>query len=487
MKFLAVLRDSVREAMDAKVIYVLLIGSALVILGAFSISFKALPDSEGLKTILGRLPGATTFGGPPPVTYTAEDFEQTNPGKPAWEGDYRYTLVVTDAEPPAPPEEGENGEVKKKKKPVKQPSPFRLIVLLTLVQNKDTAELSAEDRETRERIRQMQADIIRSGGKFTRKQMEQMNETFSREVERITDRQLERFLKKQLAASGTLEVTEVKFVSYKNREYRFQVESKARPETYRTWPHEMKLAFGALTWPTNVSVGGVVYYIEDWLVAGVGASIAMLLGTIITAFFIPNMLRKGTIDLLIAKPIHRWTLLVYKYIGGLSFMFIPTAAIVVGIWLALGLRSGLWGSNFLLTILVLVFQFAIFYAISTLLGVLTRSPIICILLCCLSWGVLWGVPAVQGMVRPFHQLEVTPAWVYNSLDVTRKALPRYKDLDALNSQLIAKDLLPQDDNLRKSIDDGVAKIDWGQSLAVTLAYIGLMLGLGCWWFATRDY
>ena len=44
---------------------------------------------------------------------------------------------------------------------------------------------------------------------------------------------------------------------------------------------------------------------------------------------------------------------------------------------------------------------------------------------------------------------------------SRKVLPRYKDLDALNAQLIAKDLLPKDDVLRKTIDDRVSAIDWG--------------------------
>jgi ABC-type transport system involved in multi-copper enzyme maturation permease subunit len=398
---------------------------------------------------------------------------------------------VTEPDPPKDFDDEDEDEdaPKKKKKPVKQPSPFKVLVLFSLLQDKSEAEMTAEDRATRERIRRLYAEILQSStqGRPTRKQMDRLNKLLAAEVDRVSNAQLERFLKRQLASSGTMEVTEVKLDSQKEKEYHFRVRSKARPDTVRTWPHEMKLFFGLVKIPVKVGVGTVVYVIEDYIVAGIGAMIAMLLGTVITAFFIPNMMRKGTIDLLISKPIHRWALLLYKYIGGMSFMFIPTAVVVVGIWLALGLRSGLWGTNFLLTIPVLVLQFAIFYAVSTLVAVLTRSPILCILACCLVYAALWFIPKLEGWVKPFHEMDITPAWVYNSLDTTRKVLPRYKDLDLLNSQLIAADLLPKDEAVRRTIDKSVEEIDWGQSLAVTFGYIGIMIALACWRFSVKDY
>ncbi len=60
------------------------------------------------------------------------------------------------------------------------------------------------------------------------------------------------------------------------------------------------------------------------IVAGFGSWIAILIGVVLTAFFVPNMLRKGTVDMLVVKPIHRVTLLLYKYIGGLTFIFLNT-------------------------------------------------------------------------------------------------------------------------------------------------------------------
>src|SRR5262249_22231761 len=82
----AILRDSVREAFDAKVIYFLFALSGLVILFAFSVSYKAEPGETGLEQIVKKFPGAQANfrQQTPPVTYTVEGFEQLNPEAPAW-------------------------------------------------------------------------------------------------------------------------------------------------------------------------------------------------------------------------------------------------------------------------------------------------------------------------------------------------------------------------------------------------------------------
>src|SRR5262249_54409021 len=154
--------------------------------------------------------------------------------------------------------------------------------------------------------------------------------------------QMERFITNQLAAHGTLETTHVQLQQRDGKEYRFAVEAKGRPETYRTWPHTLSYLFGAIKTQSEASIGISVYGVEASLIGTYGAAIAMLVATIVTAFFIPNMLHKGSIDLLLAKPVRRTVLLIYKFIGGLTFMFVNTVVIVVGIWFVLGLRSGIW-------------------------------------------------------------------------------------------------------------------------------------------------
>src|SRR5262249_23541766 len=161
----------------------------------------------------------------------------------------------------------------------------------------------------------------------------------------------------QLAMHGTLEATEVRLVSSDGGKVVFDVQARPKEGVYLTWPHKLTFFFGAV--PTNIEqpIGPVVFRVEDWLVGWVGAAVTILLSAIITAFFIPNMLRKGSIDLLLAKPIHRTTLLIYKFVGGLSFMFINTVFVVVGLWIVIGLRSGLWNTSFLLMIFIFTYQF----------------------------------------------------------------------------------------------------------------------------------
>ena len=238
------------------------------------------------------------------------------------------------------------------------------------------------------------------------------------------------------------------------------------------------------------SVGYRVWWIEDFLVNGIGAWIGILLGVVITAFFIPNMLRKGTIDLLLVKPIHRTTLLIYKYLGGLSFVFLNSVVAVGGIWLVLGLRSGIWSFGFLATILVLTFFFAILYAVSALFGVLTRSAIVSILITCFVWAILWvvgqiyiGLDLVRSESRIRSQI---PDWVYTTAEVVHFVLPRTKDLDLLTAKLLSADALTEAE-IRQMKMDRTTSITWGESLGVSGAFIGVMLGLACWRFARKDY
>src|SRR5205823_2542737 len=99
----------------------------------------------------------------------------------------------------------------------------------------------------------------------------------------------------------------------------FAVTARPTATAVRLWPHDFSLFFGALPiygQDKGVPLGAQVFLIEQLLINSIGAWITILVSIVITAFFIPNMLRKGTVDLLLVKPISRPALLLYKYIGG---------------------------------------------------------------------------------------------------------------------------------------------------------------------------
>mgnify|MGYP001007260392 CR=1 FL=1 len=226
-----------------------------------------------------------------------------------------------------------------------------------------------------------------------------------------------------------------------------------------------------------------------------GSLVAILTGVIVTGFFIPNMLRKGAVDLLLVKPISRPTLLIYKYLGGLIFILVNTSIAVGGLWLALGLRSGVWANSFLLMIFTYTFFFAILYSVSTLCAVLTRSVIASILITCGAWflffivGALHGVYEQQRMVETIDNVpeekrsSTAPFW--SVVRVLHFVLPRPNDVENLGTQALMAHFIPSRPELARVRE--LSSITWGESLAVSCGFIVVMLGLASWRFARKDF
>ena len=280
----------------------------------------------------------------------------------------------------------------------------------------------------------------------------------------------------------------------------------------QNWRHEPQLFFGAL--PLGVfshqSLSYWVYWIENRLVNTIGAWVAILIGIVVTASFVPNMLHKGTVDLLLSKPIRRPTLLIFKYLGGLTFIFLNAAVAIVGVWLLLGLRTGIWAPGFLLCTFVITFFFAVLYAISTLIGVLTRSTIISIVLTCLAWFVFWLVGTVHSALnepdspsearmrraQALGKIEDEPmpakvapsniGWLKTTVMVLQRVMPRTSDLGRLTTQFLSTELLSEEERHQLEITRDLT-FTWTESLGVCCAYIVVMLGLACWRFARKDY
>jgi ABC-type transport system involved in multi-copper enzyme maturation permease subunit len=284
------------------------------------------------------------------------------------------------------------------------------------------------------------------------------------------------------------------------------------------WPHDFALFFGALPlFQQGVPLGIQLYGLQNILVNQVGAWAALIISIIMTAFFVPNMLRKGTIDLLLVKPISRPALLLYKYLGGLTFIALNTALAVGGLWLVLGIRSGVWAPAPLLAIPAITFFFAILYSLSVLAGVVTRSAVVSILVTCLMWFFLFCVGATVGILDTLDRVETArargqfppppgmPPPVIEDVEAEGPLerpysnstfgrivrglhfiLPRTNDLNTLLSDQLQRDLMTLPRALRAAAFRA-DPVSWGESVAVSLAFITVMLGLACWWFSTRDY
>jgi hypothetical protein len=305
----------------------------------------------------------------------------------------------------------------------------------------------------------------------------------------VTDAQMEEFIKDQFSAFAGMDaaVTRVK-TGVEEPVYAFEVTTSGG-SAVRGWPHATKIFFGAFTLDDETPLGGMLWVIEDIIINRFGGTLALLVGMIITAFFIPNMLRKGSVDLMISKPIGRSQLLIYKYIGGLTFMFLVTAFTVGGIWFVLAVRSGYWNPAFLGAIPVLTFTFAILYAVSTLVAVFTRSAVAAMLITVGFAFFLFIVGQIKGAYddnRAADPDRQRSPWVAFLIDNGHDVLPRTRELDLLIRRLITEGTLTPAMQ-RIAVQNAGEPAPLVETFGVSLAHIVAMLGLSCWWFSKRDY
>ena len=484
-QFFAILKDSFREAVDGFVIYLMLGLSALLILLLASISFQPDAPADALRKpprlfqaiFPNRGESTAPTGVPVPFKYTVTDIQDApNGAKFALEIDPRVSKpkIGPDGEPMKTPE---GGTVMEDVIPEDGLDGFRYAVY---------AWREPAGPKIEKPFRQPGQQRRNQPGENTLELVFPPVAT-PEDLQSVTDEQMTAFIRYQYATFvGVNDVTVTRINGVEEPEYRFAVDLKGVSGA-SGWPHSVYVFFGAVPPLKGVPLGQALHIIQDQIVNGIGAAVALILSVVITAFFIPNLLRKGSVDLLISKPIGRTRLLVYKYVGGLTFIFLLSAFTIGGVWLVMAARSGNWNPSFLLVIPVLTFTFAILYAVSTVVAVFTRSAIAAILV---TLGFMLGL-YIFGQVKTFFDMnEVVhvadlPDWSYTLVDTLNTVLPRYKDLDKLTTKLVVDSTMTTGEARLQGILTEYPS--WGEAIGVSLAFIALMLGISCWRFGRRDY
>ena len=125
----------------------------------------------------------------------------------------------------------------------------------------------------------------------------------------------------------------------------------------------------------------------DRLVRGIFAFVAtflysfgMFLAVFASSGLTPSVLEPGRIELLLSKPVSRWHILLGRYTGNLLVVVANTVYLVVGVWLILGSKTGIWNPAFLLAIPTTIFIFAVLLAVIVLVGVLWDSTALSIMI-----------------------------------------------------------------------------------------------------------
>ena len=214
-------------------------------------------------------------------------------------------------------------------------------------------------------------------------------------------------------------------------------------------------------------LGQAIGFLEVALITPLSL-LCLLLAIFSTSSFIPNMLEKGNIDLILSKPISRIQLIIGKYIGSILFILINIGLLIFGTWLIISLKFSYWNASFLWSIVIITFTFAVLYSIIVLFGIITRSSI-------------FGM-----MIAYFVYLILSPALffvkskvdIFNISDFFKEILKGLYYIIPKTSELMSGILV--DVSTGKSITDY-------QPVISSTIFLIIILGYGVFLFTRKDF
>lgn len=424
MKYAALFRDSWRETLDCKSLWVLAIISTILILLCASLSFTLLTPEEALSDVASHFHQVMLVAGGSvshrefPVKFQVDEAREVEKGQ------YSFRVKA-----------GPEAEVH---------------ALIRTWEAASTGKITKLDAP------------VPDGEKPV--DVERQKQFI---VARLREQQLTRVKVEPAAPEGEMLV--------------FRVHVRPlRPELVHG-AHRVGFLFGAVNFRLSVSAALMVAGIESLLanvLAGLGG---IVFACVVTASFVPDMLQKGRIDILLTQPMGRTELLLCKYMGGLLYVLGNAIYLVGGCWLALALRSGHWDGSFLWSIPVLTAAFAVLYSFSVWLGVITRNTTAAMMS---TLGLLFGSWAVAVTREKLAESTALSGAVRRGIEGAYWVLPKMGDLGKINGYLIARG------NMGIEALEGAPMapdIAWAGILASSAAFLVLFLSLACVSFSRRDY
>jgi ABC-2 type transport system permease protein len=110
--------------------------------------------------------------------------------------------------------------------------------------------------------------------------------------------------------------------------------------------------------------GGIAAFLYTW---------GMFLAVFASAGLIPSVLEPGRIELLLSKPVSRTHILLGRYVGNVLVVSCNIIYLVLGVWIILGIKTGIWSPLFLISIATTIYAFSVLLSVVILIGVLFES------------------------------------------------------------------------------------------------------------------
>ena len=143
------------------------------------------------------------------------------------------------------------------------------------------------------------------------------------------------------------------------------------------------------------------FIVPHWL-----GFLAVLLALVTSCSVFPELMKEGSIETILSKPVSRWKIFAIKYLGMLGFMAVPLTMFCLIVFMAMGLRVGVWKVEIFYAVPLLTFVFSILYSFAVFVGVWTKSTLFALLATMLFWGGSFLLHVSENLI---YEMGISPA------------------------------------------------------------------------------
>ena len=157
----------------------------------------------------------------------------------------------------------------------------------------------------------------------------------------------------------------------------------------------------------------------------------MALSVFASAGLVAAMFEPGRIELLLSKPLSRAHLLLGRYLGNVLVVTANIVYLVFGSWLIFGLKTGVWGTGFLLSSFFTILNFSVLLTVIVLVGVLWDSSAVAIMVTfaiMIITPILAQISTIERLLNSESSREVLRVLYYT--------LPKTSDLSVMIRHMI---------------------------------------------------
>ncbi|MGH9665973.1 MAG: ABC transporter permease subunit [Bryobacteraceae bacterium] len=170
--------------------------------------------------------------------------------------------------------------------------------------------------------------------------------------------------------------------------------------------------------------GSIATFLYTW---------AMFLSVFASGGLIPSILEPGRIELLLSKPVRRSHILLGRFAGNLLVVSSNIVYVVLSVWVIFGVKTGIWGNQFLVAIATTIFVFAVLLSVVVLVGVLFESPAVAIMV---TIGLMIASPILAQTQTVMRLL--SSEWSRNIWRAAYYTLPKVYDVGRLTLNIVAE-------------------------------------------------